>query len=404
MIKVLHFASYIAIPSQKQFSRNLSGYGIMVHDIVTALAKEPKISISILTQSGISQGLNYNGVKVIRREWADIFLNFKFNVLIQAFITIIKERVSIKKWPNIILYFISMGYCKKIVDEGNYDLIHIHGISYYTIPLIEMCDKFNIKYIITLHGLNSFHPEAEKKIGWDEKKYIRLFYKKNIDVSVISTGIRKKILSYLSIKDSENFKVITNGFSQSKNKKSLDIRKKYSITNDCKIMLCVGGISSGKNQIQALRAFELIQKNIDEKLYILFLGYDSTNGEFERKITKKNTIYCGFVPKNEISSYYEQSDLNLLISKYEGFGLSTIEGFSYGLPLLTYSDLEVIDDIYCKNSVILMKDRADATLARGIEKVFLKKWNKINILNHSKKFNLELMKKKYINFYKEALI
>lgn len=373
----------------------------MVHDITTDLAKDSTISISLITQSNITNGLNYKGVNILKRSWKDIFKNFKFNYFFEAISISIKQKISIKKLPNIILYYISMGYCKKVIEKGNFELIHIHGISHYTIPLIDLCEKYNFKYMVTLHGLNSFYKDDNENITWNEKKYIKHFYKNNISVSVISAGIRKKIMRFLNLNNTANFKVINNGFKKPTMNKCTDIRKKYSIPKDCKIMLCVGGISKRKNQEQVLTAFNKVDKKIKDKLYIIFLGYDTTNGKFEKMISHQNLMYAGFVERNQISSYYEQANFNLLVSKHEGFGLSTIEGFSNGLPLLTYADLEVVEDIFNKDSVILMNERSDYSLAKGIEMIYRKKWNKNAILKHSEKFSLMQMTKNYITHYKQ---
>ena len=93
MNNILHFGGYIAISAKKEFSNNLSGYGYMLHDIVTVLAKNSSMNVSVITQSGITNEYNYKGVKILKRKWSDIFLNFRFVDLINALSAISKQKI-----------------------------------------------------------------------------------------------------------------------------------------------------------------------------------------------------------------------------------------------------------------------------------------------------------------------
>ena len=49
-MKVLHYSEYISIDGDKAFSRNITGYGYMVVDIASYVAKEG-IDVDLLTFS-----------------------------------------------------------------------------------------------------------------------------------------------------------------------------------------------------------------------------------------------------------------------------------------------------------------------------------------------------------------
>ena len=60
-----------------------------------------------------------------------------------------------------------------------------------------------------------------------------------------------------------------------------------------------------------------------------------------------------------------------------------------------------LDDIYCKNAVFLIRNRSDEALAEGIEKIYRKKWDKVEIIKHSQKFSINKMSEEYIKLYRQ---
>lgn len=409
-MKILQFPAYITINGSKEFSRSTTGYGYMAIDIATSIAQQ-SIEVDLLTQSNITKGLQYKGVNILKRTWGAIFLNLKFAHIVAGLKIIINERIVLKRIPYILFYNISMGYFEKILETKEYDVVHIHGIGYYTTPIIETCKKKNIKYLVTLHGLNSFTnsiniTNKEKQI---EKEFIRKAEANQIPVTVISSGIKKVIINYLDVLDSKTFSVITNGCETKINNNiyHMNIRETYNIKTDAKIMLCIGNIGINKNQIQIVRSFSRLSENDIKRLVILFLGTDMTNGNFSKVIKKSglnsSLIYCGNIPKDDVAAYYKQADYNIVASISEGFGLSIIEGFVYGLPCLTFHNLDAVPDLYSENSMLLISERTDEALANGISQILNMEFDKKDIQMHAQQFSLEQMGEKYVDFYRAML-
>tara|TARA_Y100001980_G_C14556694_1_gene349422 strand:+ start:13436 stop:14653 length:1218 start_codon:yes stop_codon:yes gene_type:complete len=399
-MKVLHFAGYVTIDDDKEFSKNASGYGYMVFDICKSIQKK-EVETFILTQSNITKGKISNDLTLIKRTWIDIFSNVNPFDIFKFFSYLFNKKTRIGKIPNIFLYHISLGYFRKIIKRENFDLIHIHGVGDYTCPMIDECHKQKHKFLVTLHGLNFLRSDLHYSDVKQEKKYLKFFHENNIPVTVISTGIRTKILKLLKINNSKTFSIINNGFRNDKELNLIDVRKEYNILNDKKIMLCVGNICKNKNQEQIIRSFSLLNDNIKKQLYILFIGSDLTKG-FNKKIdfTKSsNLIFCGKIDKKLMASFYSQSDFNILASIAEGFGLSIIEALYFGIPSIIFNDIDIYEDID-KTSIIGIKNRTDEALAKGIEKMFLASWDSRKISKSFKKFDIEEMANKYLLNYK----
>lgn len=188
----------------------------------------------------------------------------------------------------------------------------------------------------------------------------------------------------------------------------MDIREKYRIPEISKIVLYAGNISRNKNQEQMIRAFCLLPDALKVSTYVLFCGRNIEEGYqlndfIEESGYKKNLIICGNINKEIMPCYYQQSDAVILLSKAEGFGLSLVEGMHFGLPCMTFTDLDAFEDIYDEHAVVGITERSDIKVAQGIEILLLKKWEKEVIKQYSKKFESEIMVNNYINKYKEVI-
>jgi glycosyltransferase involved in cell wall biosynthesis len=408
-MKILQFPAYVTINKDNDFNRNISGYGYMTLDIATSLAQSG-IDIDLLTQSNFTKGKTHKKIHIIKRTFFDVILNLKIKHIFWALTIIIKDKIPLSRVPNILLYNISMGYFEKILRKGNYNLVHIHGIGYYTNPIIRVCEKIGVKYLVTLHGLNSFSDSVnitlnEKKI---EKVFLRKVYSQKVPISVISSGIKEDIFKYLNITSSEFIYVVPNGCNRQINhNSSLNIRQKYNLKDNVKIFLCIGNICMRKNQMQIVRAYNKLSSLDKNKIVFLFLGKDMSNGGFKKTIEEygfqKKLILCGNIDRNEIKTFYDQANYNIIASISEGFGLSMIEGFNFGIPSITFNDLDAITDVYNKKAMLLVKERTDKALAKGISDMIKIDWEKEYILAHSKQFSLQNMANHYSSVFEQII-
>ncbi|MBU1370085.1 MAG: glycosyltransferase family 4 protein [Bacteroidetes bacterium] len=409
-MKILQYPSYVNIPAIKEFSGRSTGYGKMIFDIASSIATSG-IETDLITNGNITKGHTYKRIRFLRRNWWDILSNIRVSNFLNAVKAVWKDKVSLNKVPHYMLYHISMGYFESVLLENQYDLVHIHGFGPGTLPIISICKKWNLKYLVTLHGLNSFSEsvkvsEKHRKL---EKDFLKQVHQQKIPVTVISTGIRNTILNYLNVTESDTFFVVPNGCNTKINTKreNINVRKKYNIPENKKIAVCVGNIVEHKNQVQVVRAFTLLPSNVRNNLVILFLGRDVTNGVFEQEILKsgqkENLIACGNIPKEEVHIYYQQSDFNIVASIIEGFGLSMIEGFTQGIPTLTFSNLDAIPDLYHESAMLLVNERSDEALANGIENILKIRWDKKLIQEYAQNYSLEKMSSKYISIYDKII-
>ena len=91
------------------------------------------------------------------------------------------------------------------------------------------------------------------------------------------------------------------------------------------------------------------------------------------------------------------------MSLSEGFGLSLIEGMHFGLPSMSFTDVDAYEDIYAPEAMVGVAEHTDEAVAKGLEILLTNKWNKEQIRSYSKKFESENMAKQYVNVYKREV-
>lgn len=188
----------------------------------------------------------------------------------------------------------------------------------------------------------------------------------------------------------------------------MNIREKYGIPKEAKVLLYVGNISKNKNQEQMIDAFRLLPESVRQSTYILFCGRNLTqeyrlDDVIKKQPYSKHLILCGNIDKEYMGEYYKEADGVVLLSLVEGFGLSLIEGMHYGIPCVTFTDLDAFEDIYDKCAVVGLQERSDVAVADGINRLLETDWSANEIKVYSEKFASEQMADNYIRTFKQII-
>ena len=91
------------------------------------------------------------------------------------------------------------------------------------------------------------------------------------------------------------------------------------------------------------------------------------------------------------------------MSLSEGFGLSLIEGMHFGLPSMSFTDVDAFEDIYDDSAMVGVESHTDEAVANGLERLLTNKWDKEKIKVYSKKFEPENMAEKYVEVYQRTI-
>lgn len=168
-----------------------------------------------------------------------------------------------------------------------------------------------------------------------------------------------------------------------------------------RILVYIGNISENKNQIQAVRVMKQVENAV------LFVVGTEADGGVVRNYVQENDLYgrvvlTGF--SDDVAQIWENVDLNLFFSKNDGFGLSVIEGYMYGVPSVMFADLDAAEDVYYPHLMLLVNDRSDDSAANAIRQGMSKEWDKDIIKTYAKRFSMRNIARTYDDFYRKSIV
>ena len=434
-MKVMIIAPYIYDDNIIEFTKNKTGFGIMVQNIVSSVAELENV---VLLTRVITKGKNEENFKILSHTWGQFFSNAKLKDWLIGIKAFFANGVTVKDKARHVFYEVDGGYVRKQIQKEKPDIVHIHGIGTITESYIRICEEMKVRYTVTLHGLIGLNdsvsaPAYEKQI---ERDFLIKAEKNNIPISVISSGMKARIEEKYLGKKANNITVITNGTKKSDENDTKFIREEGTLTqekfqeyySDClkqndlypklsdtyaylqyskkngkKILFFVGNITKNKNQMQAVEILK--NTKVFENILLVLWGREVDNGEVRKKIAEyqlhKNVILGGFNDRMDI--FWKFCDVNLFLSLNDGFGLPIVEGYMHGVPCVTFEDLDATQDLYYPEAMLKVKDRSNESVTDTLKIALDKNWKYEEIIEIGNMFSIDIMSEKYVNWYKEVM-
>ena len=434
-MKVMIIAPYIYDDNIIEFTKNKTGFGIMVQNIVSSVAELENV---VLLTRVITKGKNEKNFKILSHTWGQFFSNAKFKDWLIGIKAFFANGVTVKDRARHVFYEVDGGYVRKQIQMEKPDIVHIHGIGTITESYIRICEEMKVRYTVTLHGLIGLNdsvsaPVYEKQI---ERDFLIKAEKNNIPISVISSGMKARIEENYLGKKANNITVITNGTKKNDENDTKFIREEGTLTqekfqeyySDClnqndlypklsdtyaylqhskksgkKILFFVGNITKNKNQMQAVEILK--NTKVFENTLLVLWGREVDNGEVRKKIVEyqlhKNVILGGFNDRMDI--FWKFCDVNLFLSLNDGFGLPIVEGYMHGVPCVTFEDLDATQDLYYPEAMLKVKDRSNESVTDTLKTALDKNWKYEEIIEIGNMFSIDIMSEKYVNWYKEVM-
>lgn len=436
-MKVMIIAPYIYDNNIIEFTKNKTGFGIMVQNIVSSISELEDV---VLLTRVITKERKEKNFRILSHTWGQFFSNAELKdwlIGIKAFFAN-GVGVTVKDRVRHVFYEIDGGCVRKQIQKEKPDVVHIHGIGTITESYIRICEEMKVRYAVTLHGIIGLNdsvsaPAYEKKI---ERDFLIYAEKNNIPVSVISSGMKTRIEENYLEKKAANITVITNGTNKiedngtrynpkenaltqekfqeyysdclRKNNSYPKLSDIYSYLLNCKkngkkILYFVGNITKNKNQVQAV---EIISNTkIFENALLVLWGREVDNGEVRKKILdcqlQKSVILGGF--NNQMDAFWKLCDVNLFLSLNDGFGLPIVEGYMHGVPCVTFEDLDATQDLYYPEAMLKVEDRSNESVTDILKIALDKKWKYKEIIEIGNMFSIDVMSRKYVNWYKKVM-
>ena len=222
------------------------------------------------------------------------------------------------------------------VDFGDVDISHAHSLFVNGYVAYKLKKEKGIDYIVAVRNTD-----------------VNVFFKKMIHLRKIGVEILKnaKKVIFISSKYRETVidKYIPNELKEIIRQKSVVIPNgidKFwfdNISMNDKVfeskdinLIYVGRVDKNKNLETSLKVLDkLSEYGYNIKFDIVGDGVELENiKSMVKKGCKANVVFHGFKSKEDIINLYRNSDIFIMPSKYETFGLVYVEALTQGLPLI----------------------------------------------------------------------
>lgn len=253
-----------------------------------------------------------------------------------------------------------------------------------------------IEHSIISNEYNHQNPIFQKIV----RLSIRIFYNFSHRIICVSNGVANDLLK-LGVKASKT-KVIFN---------PVEIQKESYLSNESDNallnwkgfdgikILSVGNLRKNKNYPNLIRALKILREKYNQKFISLIVGEGPENRNLAtliRELDLENeVILVGGI--RQTKELYENSDLFVLSSNYEGFGMVIVEALGYGKTIVATDcesgPREILDD---SKYGYLCKVDCPESLADSIYKANLKNFNQDILFRRYKDFDIANIGKEYL--------
>ncbi|MFT8320536.1 MAG: N-acetyl-alpha-D-glucosaminyl L-malate synthase BshA [Bacillus sp. (in: firmicutes)] len=220
----------------------------------------------------------------------------------------------------------------EVIKREELDLLHVH----YAIPhavcaiLAKQMSGRDVKIVTTLHGTDitvlGYEPSLTDSI--------RFGIEQSDVVTAVSESLRQQ--TYDLIHPNNKIEVLYNFIDERVYKKvqSTHLREEYAIQDNEKIIIHVSNFRSVKRVPDVVKAFYYLSKKIPSKLLLVGDGPEMRNVMklVDELHIRDKVLFLG--KQENLEELYSISDLMLLLSEKESFGLVALEAMACGVPCI----------------------------------------------------------------------
>lgn len=222
-----------------------------------------------------------------------------------------------------------------VINNNNLDLLHVHyaiphaSAAYFAREILKKQGK-DIPYITTLHGTDI------TLVGRDQTyaPVVTFSINESDAITAVSDNLREETFKWFNIE--KEIRVIPNFVDTSRfHQTDKGHFKKMLAPNGERILAHVSNFRKVKRVEDVIRVFERVHAELPSKLLMIGDGPERQSAEeLCRNLKICNDIR--FLGKQEqMDEILSITDLFILPSQYESFGLSALEAMACGVPVIS---------------------------------------------------------------------
>jgi len=284
---------------------------------------------------------------------------------------------------------------KKIFNEENFDVIHVHS------PLAGFIPMLSVKYSNTL-TVGTIHTYFNSNFWFEKfKKYLVRYYDRLDGCISVSESSRELIHDYLGRTPT----VIPNGIDVNLFGSTNEKVEKF---NDGKINIFFIGRAEIRNGIDVLIKAFLKALDSFDNMRLIITGDGPYLAYFQDLVPAKNkndVVFTGRVLE-ERPQYYNTCDVHVFPAEIATFSITVLEGLAAGRPVIS-TDMKSFKEIMSdgKEGYLVkygdVDTMADRILQLARDKNLRERMGKA-ARERALQFSWEAITEKIINFYKEC--
>ncbi|WP_217585454.1 N-acetyl-alpha-D-glucosaminyl L-malate synthase BshA [Lentibacillus saliphilus] len=294
----------------------------------------------------------------------------------------------------------------EVIDREKLDILHVHYAMPHAICAILARDiaKHKVKIVTTLHGTDI------TVLGIDDifKNMIKHGIEQSDAVTAVSQSLVKQTQDTLDVH--KDIHVIYNFVNEAEYfKKQLPLLKKqYGIQETEKVIIHISNFRKVKRIRDVIQTFHLINQQVDAKLLLIGDGPEYSEAyELTKQLGLEDDILLLGKQKN-ISDLLSISDLKLLMSEKESFGLVLLEAMACEVPCIG-TNTGGIPEVISQGETGFVVEVGDIHAAAHYAIELLSNDERLkqfsyNAVQHAKtQFNTEKILQQYMQVYKDVL-
>lgn len=277
-----------------------------------------------------------------------------------------------------------------------YDIIHTHNTAcQFYVPTAVTIFKSSVKLITTEHSINN----RRRSLVWF-KHFDQWMYDKYNKIICISDQAKKSLISYVQRKTINSLITIYNGVDVDRFVRPVaDISKKQNYT-----ISMIAAFRKEKDHETLLMAISRLPMNY--RLQLAGRDYDGRVAGL-KKICREygiedRVVFLG--SRSDVPELLEKSDVVVLSSHWEAFGLAAVEAMASGRPLVA-SDVGGLRDVV-GGAGVLFPHGDDKALAEKIQYLceHPDEYREVaeSCQEKAKQYDISVMAEKYLELYKKV--
>jgi len=290
------------------------------------------------------------------------------------------------------------------------DIVHVHGISLEMLPFIDyLVNKFPL--MVTCHGISDYSEHDAFTRANLEQDVLKKLVAHNIMITAVSSAVKQEAVTRFDIPLAD-IAVVRNGvdverFASGRGTSKEGARSRFRLPRRASVIIQVGTLNTRKNHIAVLRALASMELQLRAQLCYLIVGDGKERDNLLRYVRmhklEQNVVFAGQVSDSELIALYLLSDFFVLPSISEGLPLVFLEALAAGLPIITFSDVEGVEEVYRPNCMQLVSDRSTTSLVSAIQIATKTQWDRQSITDYARSWDWKTVGKTYLDLYRTSI-